>query len=176
MAVLHGPLALVAATAAVSGFLHLDQVEAAAGSTADLSGYTSQARADAINIDELPGLDYDPGFRQFSGYLPVDDDHGRHLFYWYVESQGVPTDDPVVLWTNGGPGCSGLLGFGTEMGPYFISRDGTLSPNPFSWNKVASVLYIEQPAGTGFSYSDTEADYTTGEMPFPTTCTCLRTG
>ena len=123
--------------------------------------YTDEAKQDLIT--HLPGLHYDPGFRQFSGYLTVDKDHGRRIHYWYVESQGSPSDDPVVYWTNGGPGCSGLLGFGLEHGPFFYSSSGELSPNEYSWNKVANMLYVEQPAGVGFSYSDTDSDYATND-------------
>jgi carboxypeptidase C (cathepsin A) len=114
-------------------------------------------------ITDLPGLDFDPGFDQYAGYLTVNDKHQRNIFYWYVESQGSPDTDPVVLWTNGGPGCSGFLGFGTEHGPFFLSKKGDLSKNPYSWNKVANMLYIEQPAGVGFSYSEREKDYQTGD-------------
>jgi carboxypeptidase C (cathepsin A) len=53
-------------------------------------------------ITELPGLYFDPGFEQYAGYLTVDEKHGRHLFYWYFDSQNDPDNDPVVLWTNGG--------------------------------------------------------------------------
>ena len=74
-----------------------------------------------------------------------------------------PENDPVVYWTNGGPGCSGLYGFGTEMGPYYFQADGTVEPNPFAWNNIANMLYVEQPAGVGFSYSSNEDDYTTGD-------------
>jgi carboxypeptidase C (cathepsin A) len=81
----------------------------------------------------------------------------------FVESQRDPENDPVILWTNGGPGCSGLVGFGTEHGPYIISREGVLRENPFSWNKVASILYIEQPAGVGFSYHDLPEEKYTGD-------------
>ena len=130
-------------------------------STIDLRSYTKAARDD--HIHDLPGLHYDPGFQQFAGYLTVDPDHGRNIFYWYVESQGNPAEDPVVLWTNGGPGCSGFVGLGTEHGPYYIRQNGTLSANPFSWNKLANVLYIEQPAGVGFSFSNTKHDYRTGD-------------
>jgi hypothetical protein len=42
----------------------------------------------------------------------------------------------AVLWTNGGPGCSGLLGFLTEQGPFRPQQDGTLLPNDYAWNKV----------------------------------------
>jgi carboxypeptidase C (cathepsin A) len=127
----------------------------------DLSSYTKDAQQDFIQ--SLPGLDHDPGFKQFAGYLTVDEKHGRRIFYWYVESKRNPANDPVVLWTNGGPGCSGLIGFGTEHGPYVISFNGTLSENPFSWNRLANMLYIETPAGVGFSYSDTHSDYKIGD-------------
>jgi hypothetical protein len=93
----------------------------------------------------------------FSGYLPVGEN--KHIFYAYFESENDPVTDPVVLWTNGGPGCSGLLGLFTEQGPFFPQEDGTLSPNEFSWNKVANMLFVEQPAGVGFSYSDDTSDY-----------------
>ena len=62
-----------------------------------------------------------------------------------------------------GPGCRELIGMGTEQGPFFIHANGTLAPNPFSWNKAANMLYIEQPAGVGFSYSERVKDYTTGD-------------
>lgn len=45
----------------------------------------------------------------YSGYLKVDDHKALH--YLMVESQNNPETDPVVLWFNGGPGCSSLLGF-----------------------------------------------------------------
>jgi len=125
------------------------------------SRYTKEALADEIT--NLPGLDWKPNFRQFSGYLTVDEDTGRNIFYWYVESQNDPENDPVVYWSNGGPGCSGMLGFGAEHGPYHIGSDGTLSPNPYSWNKVASMFYVEQPAGVGFSYADDPKGYETDD-------------
>ncbi|XP_051249761.1 lysosomal protective protein isoform X1 [Dicentrarchus labrax] len=107
----------------------------------------------ADEVTYLPGLQKQPSFRHYSGYLNVAD--GKHLHYWFVESQQNPASDPVVLWLNGGPGCSSLDGLLTEHGPFLIQDDGvTLQYNPYSWNKIANVLYLESPVGVGFSYSD----------------------
>jgi serine carboxypeptidase-like clade 2 len=58
----------------------------------------------------------------------------------------------VILWFNGGPGCSSLLGFFQEHGPYVMDNGQyDFIANPYSWNKEATVLYIESPAGVGFS-------------------------
>ena len=84
----------------------------------------------------------------------------RGLFYWFVESQNKPETDPLVLWTNGGPGCSGLAGFMTEQGPFRPTADGKLTPNPDAWNKIANMVFIEQPAGVGFSYTHAAMNYT----------------
>jgi len=110
----------------------------------------------------MPGLDYDPGFRQFSGYLHIRDSD-KYIFYWYVESKRDPDQDPVAYWTNGGPGCSGLYGFGTEFGPFIFGANGTVSDNPYSWNRISNMLFVEQPAGVGFSYSNNLDDYHTGD-------------
>jgi len=103
-------------------------------------------------------------FDMYSGYLTVNESHGRNMFYWFVESQSKPSVDPLVLWLNGGPGCSSLGGLMTENGPFWINKDGaTLQTNPYSWNRIANVLYLESPSGVGFSTSNTSADYTTGD-------------
>lgn len=76
---------------------------------------------------------------------------------------GNPSTDPIAFWTNGGPGCSGLIGFMTEQGPFRPNADLSLSFNKYAWNQVANMVFIESPAGVGFSYSDSKADYTTGD-------------
>ncbi|KAM9296705.1 lysosomal protective protein-like [Gastrophryne carolinensis] len=104
-------------------------------------------------ILKLPGLDKQPDFQQYSGFLNISG--GKHLHYWFVESQQDPSSSPVVLWLNGGPGCSSLSGFLSGHGPFLVQEDGsTLKYNQYAWNKVANMLYLESPAGVGFSYSE----------------------
>lgn len=70
------------------------------------------------------------------------------------------------MWLNGGPGASSLIGFFTENGPFSLNDDSinangtvpTLFRNPYGWSSAASMLYIESPAGVGFSYCEKEED------------------
>uniref|UniRef100_UPI00358F43DC lysosomal protective protein-like isoform X1 n=2 Tax=Myxine glutinosa TaxID=7769 RepID=UPI00358F43DC len=112
-------------------------------------------------ITELPGLMKQPSFKHYSGFLNASGT--KRLHYWFVESQRDPAKDPVVLWMNGGPGCSSMEGLLSEHGPYLVQPDGvTLVYNPYAWNMVSNVLYIEAPAGVGFSYSH-DASYATND-------------
>ncbi|XP_053145457.1 lysosomal protective protein-like isoform X2 [Hemicordylus capensis] len=112
-------------------------------------------------IRYLPGLDKQPSFKQYSGYLDVDGD--KHLHYWFVEAQNSPADKPLVLWLNGGPGCSSMMGLLMEHGPFTIQPDGTtLKYNNYAWNKLAHILYLDSPIGVGYSTSDSK-DYRTND-------------
>ncbi|XP_023672803.2 lysosomal protective protein [Paramormyrops kingsleyae] len=113
----------------------------------------TSAYYDPDEVASLPGMSFKPNYRQWSGYLRASP--GKYLHYWFVTSQNDPPKDPLVLWLNGGPGCSSLDGFLSENGPFHVNDDGaTLYENEFSWNKIANVLYLESPAGVGYSYSD----------------------
>ncbi|XP_044475101.1 serine carboxypeptidase-like 42 [Mangifera indica] len=104
-------------------------------------------------------------FKQFAGYVDVDVKHGRSLFYYFVEAEVDPQKKPLSLWLNGGPGCSSIGGGAfTELGPFYPSGDGRgLRRNKMSWNRASNLLFVESPAGVGWSYSNTTADYTCGD-------------
>lgn len=66
----------------------------------------------------------------------------------------------MVLWLNGGPGCSSLTGLFLELGPASLDKDGNIVHNPYSWNSNASVIFLDQPVNTGFSYSGSSVSNT----------------
>ncbi|CEL55779.1 hypothetical protein RSOLAG1IB_01791 [Rhizoctonia solani AG-1 IB] len=96
----------------------------------------------------------DPTVKMYSGYLDVD--YGaKHLFFYFFESRSDPDSDPVLMWINGGPGCSSSLGLFMELGPCSVTgplRSGTNGTdwNPYSWNNKANFRGV----GVGFSYAD----------------------
>ncbi|KAK7351039.1 hypothetical protein VNO77_10179 [Canavalia gladiata] len=105
------------------------------------------------------------GFRQYAGYVDIDEKHGRSLFYYFVEAEHHYHKKPLTLWLNGGPGCSSIGGGAfTELGPFYPRGDGRgLRRNSMSWNKASNLLFVESPAGVGWSYSNTTSDYNTGD-------------
>ncbi|XP_020258204.1 serine carboxypeptidase II-3-like [Asparagus officinalis] len=116
-------------------------------------------------IEELPGQPKGVDFDQYAGYVTVDPKHGRALFYYFVESPQNSSSMPLMLWLNGGPGCSSL-GYGAmeEVRPFRVNSNGeTLSRNYYAWNNVANVLFLESPTGVGFSYSNTSSDISQNE-------------
>ncbi|KAJ3675688.1 hypothetical protein LUZ60_004730 [Juncus effusus] len=121
-------------------------------------------------IEQVPGFTSSLPSKHYAGYITLDEEHGKNLFYYFVLSEGNPAVDPVVLWLNGGPGCSSFDGFVYENGPFNFEageKSGSLPIlhlNPYSWSKVSSVIYLDSPAGTGLSYSLNHSDYITGDL------------
>ncbi|KAF0700888.1 Aste57867_8608 [Aphanomyces stellatus] len=89
-------------------------------------------------------------FDQYAGHIALPS-NGQKMFYWLVESETNPATDPLVLWLNGGPGCSSLGGFFTELGPFVVDSDLSVKRNPYAWNRKANMVFLDSPAGVGFS-------------------------
>ncbi|KAG9509721.1 Lysosomal protective protein [Fragariocoptes setiger] len=115
-----------------------------------------QANLSSVNDDliaRLPGQMNNVSFKQYSGYVPANLAGDQMAHYVLVESESSPDEAPLVLWLQGGPGCSSLLGYFNEHGPFKVSPNGQqLVDNEYSWNKVANVLYLDTPANVGYSY------------------------
>ena len=103
---------------------------------------------------------------QEAGHLKVNtaaDGGEAFLFYWFAEAENGDSTSPIVIWLNGGPGSSSLDGFFMENGPFYIDpsavEKGThfVKSRLYSWHKIAAYMAIDQPAGTGLSFSTSNA-------------------
>lgn len=106
-----------------------------------------------LRLKSPNALGIDEGVKQFSGYLDIEEGK-KHLFVWFFESRNDPETDPLLLWLNGGPGCSSMTGLLFELGPAGITKKLEPFENSFAWNNNASVLFLDQPVNTGLSYSE----------------------
>lgn len=82
------------------------------------------------------------------------------LHYWYAQAEGTEAEaaaKPVVLWLNGGPGSSSVLGMLAELGPLLTNSSGGLMVNPYAWTKEANLVILESPMGVGYSYCSSQA-------------------
>ncbi|KAJ3556291.1 hypothetical protein NM688_g2106 [Phlebia brevispora] len=95
-----------------------------------------------------------PGVFQASGYGDLTSNES--LWFWFFAARKNPETAPLVIWLNGGPGSSSMIGLFQEHGPCRITNDSlSVTLNPNSWNEVANMLYIDQPVGVGFSHGTT---------------------
>ncbi|CAF3298306.1 unnamed protein product [Rotaria sp. Silwood2] len=92
-----------------------------------------------------------------AGQLSLDPKHHETLFFWHFASKYTSDKPRTVIWFNGGPGCSSLIGAWTEIGPFRFQDENTIIENDGSWNMFANLLFVDQPVGTGFSYIDTDS-------------------
>lgn len=92
-----------------------------------------------------------------AGYYRLPHTKDARMFYFFFESRS-SQNDPVVIWLTGGPGCSSELAVFYENGPFNIADNMSLVWNDFGWDKVSNLIYVDQPIGTGFSYSSDDDD------------------
>ncbi|KAI3878180.1 hypothetical protein MKX03_029423 [Papaver bracteatum] len=130
--------------------------------------FVNGAPKDAL-ITKLPGFNGSFPSRHYSGYVTLDETSGKNLFYYFVVSERKPSEDLVVLWLNGGPGCSSFDGFDYKHGPFNFQAAKThgglpqLQLNPYSGSKVSNIIYLDAPSGVGISYSNSKSDYLTSD-------------
>ncbi|KAE9375155.1 carboxypeptidase S1 [Stipitochalara longipes BDJ] len=114
----------------------------------------------SISYKETEICETTPGVKSFSGYVhlpatlnPAFQPYPNNLFFWFFESRKDPANSPLAIYIQGGPGFGSLISVGSENGPCSVNEDSNSTTlNPWSWNNEVNILYIDQPAQTGFSY------------------------
>lgn len=133
--------------------------------------------ADDLIIGGMPNLDADScsqsatncAFNQYSGYLLANNNAEIHYVFFEADTAEDPTTRPLFIWTNGGPGCSGLIGLFTEQGPWRLmkasadSDDLKVVYNPYTWITEVNMVFLEQPYGVGFSVVDEDKEIVAGD-------------
>ncbi|KAK0057103.1 serine carboxypeptidase CPVL [Biomphalaria pfeifferi] len=96
--------------------------------------------------------------RSHSGFITVDMRLGNHLFFWYFPA--LDSRAPLLVWLNGGPTASSMIGLFFANGPMrtYMRQNGEVDYIAWnsSWTNSFSMLYIDNPVGTGFSYTESE--------------------
>lgn len=160
------------------GFLSSSSAFSPASSTSTSSKESKQPRTfPPCPADAPPGDPCLPrDLATEAGYMRVGSkEENAKLFFLYQEADSVlldtaanakrkktatasssssnSTKTPIIIWLQGGPGSSSLLGAFFEMGRYVIQDggDGSVHRNPESWTKDAAMLFVEYPLGVGFS-------------------------
>lgn len=103
-----------------------------------------------------------PSVKSYSGFLTVDEKYNSNIFFWFFPKERNWLEAPLVLWLQGGPGSSSLFALFVENGPY-IFKNNKLKKRKYSWTKYFNVLYIDNPVGVGFSFTDSLSGYSTDQ-------------
>ncbi|KAF2130341.1 carboxypeptidase S1 [Dothidotthia symphoricarpi CBS 119687] len=107
-----------------------------------------------VRYKEVPAgiCELDPNVKSYSGYADVGEN--KHVFWWFFEARNQdPSEAPLTVWINGGPGSSSMIGLFQELGPCGVGPDLKPFNNPYSWSNASNMLFIDEPTTVGFSYS-----------------------
>lgn len=159
-------LSLASYTTAISASSHLGQRHLKERDGITYNVFEHRDTNSTISYIKNSGIcETTPGVNQYSGYVETGED--MHMWFWFFESRNNPQTDPLAAWFNGGPGCSSMQSVFRANGPCgFFNGSSEPSLNEFSWNKVANMLYIDQPIGVGFSYGDNVVNSTFTAAPY----------
>ena len=114
-----------------------------------------------VNTTMLQGLDED--IESYSGFLTVDKENHGNMFFWFFPAEEDAEDAPLVIWLQGGPGLSAMLGVLKLHGPIITKVDTNnqltgVDRNPYSWSRRHNMLYIDNPVGAGNQEKETQTN------------------
>ncbi|OWZ22816.1 Serine protease [Phytophthora megakarya] len=104
-------------------------------------------------IQNLPGLDAAAKVIQHAGRIALQDSEKNMLFYWHFQAAKDSEKAPLLIWLNGGPGCSSMQGLFLGNSPFKLLNESAIGKNEHSWHDHANLLFVDQPVGTGMSYT-----------------------
>ncbi|KAF1941302.1 carboxypeptidase S1 [Clathrospora elynae] len=108
----------------------------------------------SVRYKQVPAgiCELDPNVKSYSGYADVAEN--QHVFWWFFEARNQdPSEAPLTVWINGGPGSSSMIGLFQELGPCGVGPDMKPFNNPYSWTNASNMLFIDEPTQVGLSYS-----------------------
>ncbi|KAL5508176.1 KEX1 [Sanghuangporus vaninii] len=122
--------------------------------------------AASFYVRSLPDLHQDDAhpLHIYSGHLPSDPEAAHlpsttvsaHLFFVLIKARRTADKERILFWFNGGPGCSSFDGLMMETGPFRPDGNGGLKTIEGGWEEYTNMVYVDQPAGTGYSYTSTD--------------------
>ncbi|XP_072937065.1 venom serine carboxypeptidase-like [Epargyreus clarus] len=136
-----------------------------AGEPLLLTPFIEENRLEDARKAAFVDLDYMlPDMESYAGYLTVNKEYNANLWFWYFPVKGQSVEQtPWIIWLQGGPGASSLYGLFTEIGPFVVTENNNLEEIRYSWGKNHSLLFIDNPVGTGFSFTDDDRGFATNQ-------------
>ncbi|KAI5123390.1 hypothetical protein M0805_006098 [Coniferiporia weirii] len=127
---------------------------------------TDLPSAASFYVSSLPDLHQDPAhpLHIYAGHIASDPESSRlpvatvsaHLFFVLIKARRTADKERVLFWFNGGPGCSSFDGLMMETGPFRVDGKGGLKTMEGGWEEYTNMVFVDQPAGTGYSYTSTD--------------------
>ncbi|VCU40973.1 Bgt-60051 [Blumeria graminis f. sp. tritici] len=122
-------------------------------------GLAEKTAADYF-VRSLPGAPPGPLLKMHAGHVEISPEHHGNLFFWLYQNRHIANKQRLVIWLNGGPGCSSEDGALMEIGPYRVRNDQNgprLEYNDGSWDEFSNLMFVDNPYGTGYSYIDSDS-------------------
>lgn len=95
----------------------------------------------------------------YSGFITVNKEQQSNLFFIYMQAEVNPKRAPLMIYLQGGPGKSGTFGQFLEVGPLGVNSEGILYRRQHTVQKMFNVIFVDQPAGSGFSFTKSHMGY-----------------